>query len=630
MKHQSRRERRNTREKEVEEEKMPTFWFALKRSLHCKSEPSEVHDPKARGHLETILTRTAGRSGCSRSMANLKDVIHGSKRHLLKPPSCSPRSSWSSKLPSPITHEVVLSNPSCELRRITGSEACHDSTYVATVRSGTTWPGLQHNPSCTPRRCPSFPGDGEVHGSGVSSLSPALPGNGVAAGHHAVPAPRFSHETAAAVACHKCGKKFVKWQILEAHHLSKHAGINARKCFQIDFPCSSYLIELIGLIVSRISFLRIYLDELQIERVLKIHNMQRNLAQFEEYRETIKTKAGKLPKKHPRCLADGNEHLRFHGAAIACSLGSNGSSSLCTSERCSVCQIIRHGFSSKKESKGRIGVFTTSTCGRALESIETREDDPSVKKALLVCRVIAGRVHKPLDDYQELVGRSAFDSIAGKIGIYGRNIEELYLLNPSALLPCFVVIWLLLVHLSPVLRYRHGRCGTHHETAFGSRYDAGGTVLGDNYDTRRTRKPEPSPSAHGRGPLPRQSLSDSDALGRTVGMESKRSKAKKYSRERSITVESPSHGDSTTRQVTLDAFRVSRGGRGRVPARSNESWGHVTRRAESRGRGGSKPKGRAIWIGRRVIVAAALGLGNVDLSIGDAVKLYGRSPCAGI
>lgn len=177
----------------------------------------------------------------------------------------------------------------------------------------------------------------------------------------------------------------------------------------------------------------------RIERVLKVHNMQKTLALFEEYRETVKMKASKLPKKHPRCLADGNELLRFHGTTIACSLGTNGSSGLCASEKCSVCQIIRHGFSGNEETKGGIGVFTTSTSGRALESIETDEDDTSVKKALLVCRVIAGRVHKPLDNYQELVGQCAFDSLAGKVGLYA-NIEELYLLNPKALLPCFVVI----------------------------------------------------------------------------------------------------------------------------------------------------------------------------------------------
>lgn len=181
----------------------------------------------------------------------------------------------------------------------------------------------------------------------------------------------------------------------------------------------------------------------RIDRILKIHNTQRTLARFEEYRELVKMKTSKLPKKHPRCLADGNELLRFHGATIACSLGTHGSSSLCTSEKCSVCKIIRHGFpcsSGKEERRARIGVLTTSTSARALQSIEIKEYDSCVSKALLVCRVIAGRVHKPLDNYQELVGQRAFDSMAGKVGPYA-NIEELYLLNSRALLPCFVVIF---------------------------------------------------------------------------------------------------------------------------------------------------------------------------------------------
>lgn len=37
-----------------------------------------------------------------------------------------------------------------------------------------------------------------------------------------------------------------------------------------------------------------------IERILKVHNMQKILAQIEEYREMVKIKASKLPKKHPR------------------------------------------------------------------------------------------------------------------------------------------------------------------------------------------------------------------------------------------------------------------------------------------------------------------------------------------
>lgn len=217
-------------------------------------------------------------------------------------------------------------------------------------------------------------------------------------------------------------------------------------------------------IICRTSLLKSESSCVRIDRVFKVHNTQRTLSRFEEYREAVKLKASKLPKKHPRCLADGNELLRFHGATISCALGSGGggsssttSSSLCASDRCAVCRIIRHGFSARREGKAGVGVFTTSTSGRAFESIEAPppssaggaggdevgDNNPAAaaapRKALLVCRVIAGRVHKPLENLREFAGQTGFDSLAGKVGPYS-NIEELYLLNPRALLPCFVVI----------------------------------------------------------------------------------------------------------------------------------------------------------------------------------------------
>ncbi|KAH0451581.1 hypothetical protein IEQ34_018880 [Dendrobium chrysotoxum] len=100
--------------------------------------------------------------------------------------------------------------------------------------------------------------------------------------------------------------------------------------------------------------------------IFKVHNTQKTLARFEEHREMIKNKVSKIPKKHPCCLAGGNELLRFHGTTIACNIGINSSSSLCISEKCRVCQIIRHGFSAK-ELKGGIGVFITSTSARAID-----------------------------------------------------------------------------------------------------------------------------------------------------------------------------------------------------------------------------------------------------------------------
>ncbi|XP_037406933.1 uncharacterized protein LOC119269240 isoform X2 [Triticum dicoccoides] len=452
----------------------PTVWFALKKSLQCRSQSSEVHVPKpkasatsgAGGGLSSIVTKRAARSGCSRSIANLRDVIHGSKRHPGQPPSCSPRSIGSSEFLNPIAHEVVLStNSRCELK-ITGfggglgaagggGGPAHDaegggegggvvSSFVGTLRPGTPGPGwshgLQYSGSCRA---------GSMRCTPPRSPNPLLDRDGAAA--TTATAHRASCEVDAAktgggkgsggLSCHRCAEQFGKWEALEAHHLSKHAVTEL-----VEGDSSRKIVE----IICRTSLLKSESSCVRIERVFKVHNTQRTLARFEEYREAVKLKASKLAKKHPRCLADGNELLRFHGATLACALGSAGASSLCASDKCAVCRIIRHGFSSssssnsssKKDGKAGVGVFTTSTSGRAFESADEaadQQDDPAARRALLVCRVIAGRVHKPLENVREFVGQAGFDSLAGKVGPYA-NIEELYLLNPRALLPCFVVI----------------------------------------------------------------------------------------------------------------------------------------------------------------------------------------------
>nr|GLL22607.1 uncharacterized protein LOC109188241 [Ipomoea trifida] len=419
-----------------EKKNMPAVWFSLKRSLHCKTEPSEVHEPKTKKQLGTILTRKAGRrSGCSRSIANLRDVIHGSKRHLEKPPTCSPRSIGSSDFLNPITHEVILSNSTCELK-ITSFGGLHDGggdgggSFLGTLRPGTPGPGghptmhyfnssYRNPPASPPRRTSALLGEKEMSGFASKPC-------------------RASSETdsngCSVVTCHKCGEQFGKWEALEAHHLSKHAVTEL-----LEGDSSRKIVE----IICRSSWVKSESQCGRIERVLKVHNTQKTLARFEEYREMVKMKASKLPKKHPRCLADGNELLRFYGTTVACCLGMDGCCSLCASDKCCVCRIIRSGFSTKKELKCGVGVFTTSTSGRAFECIEMDGDDlshsQSQRKAMIVCRVIAGRVHRPLENIQEMAGQTGFDSLAGKVGLYS-NIEELYLLNPRALLPCFVVI----------------------------------------------------------------------------------------------------------------------------------------------------------------------------------------------
>ncbi|KAK4804545.1 hypothetical protein SAY86_004362 [Trapa natans] len=457
---------------------MPTVWFALKRSLHCSSEPSEVHDPKTRRHPAAISTsRKWSRSGCSRSIANLKDVIHGSKRHIERPPSCSPRSIGSSEFLNPITHEVILGgNSKCELKITSfsgggGGGGQQDfSLAPGTPMHCFNNPSFRVSSNTTnggggtpPRKSPSVLGlfDREGH---VGNYTPAFLARGLSGrrnGNSGLSLDGDCHGNGVAITCHKCGKQFSKWEAAESHHLSKHAGklhsisfsISRRSsirahpltvCCTIRIPVTE-LVEgdssrKIVEIICKTGWVKSEPNTTRIERVLKVHNMQKTLARFEEYRETVKIKASKLSKKHPRCLADGNELLRFYGTTLSCSLGLNGTSSLCVSEKCCVCRIVRNGFSARKELKDGIGVFTTSTSGRAFESIEIQvEGLQQTRKALIVCRVIAGRVHRPLENIKEIAGQTGFDSLAGKIGLYS-HIEELYLLNPRALLPCFVVI----------------------------------------------------------------------------------------------------------------------------------------------------------------------------------------------
>ncbi|RVW42577.1 hypothetical protein CK203_085383 [Vitis vinifera] len=159
---------------------------------------------------------------------------------------------------------------------------------------------------------------------------------------------------------------------------------------------------------------------------------------FEECRDAVKVRANNNTKKNPRCAADGNELLRFHCTTLTCALGSRGSSSLCGSvPGCGVCTIIRHGFQGKAgEAKG---VRTTDSSGRAHDCLPCTDG----RRAMLVCRVIAGRVKRMADDAppdEDGASAGSYDSVAGYSGIYS-NLEDLFVFNPRAILPCFVVIY---------------------------------------------------------------------------------------------------------------------------------------------------------------------------------------------
>lgn len=151
---------------------------------------------------------------------------------------------------------------------------------------------------------------------------------------------------------------------------------------------------------------------------------------------------GGVKRRDERCIADGNELLRFHSSTFLCELGVNGNSSICNHQYCSVCGIIKSGFSPKLD-----GISTISTSWRAHQSLPEEIEEEfkfmNVKRAMLVCRVVAGRIGCETDtDVDKEDG--GFDSIVGRGGsgaLTKVDEDELLVFNPRAVLPCFVIVY---------------------------------------------------------------------------------------------------------------------------------------------------------------------------------------------
>ncbi|XP_073275920.1 uncharacterized protein [Primulina huaijiensis] len=222
--------------------------------------------------------------------------------------------------------------------------------------------------------------------------------------------------------CSICGEIFQKLAFLEQHQSAKHA--------------VSELVD--GENIVRIIFKMGWPEKerhLTIHRILKIHNSSKILTQFEEYREIMKSKAAAKikPSRDERCIADGNELLRFHCTTFMCELSD---SAICNHPYCCVCGIIRSGFSSKIDG---ISTFPTSWTAHVVipEDIEEEFGFMNVKRAMLVCRVVAGRIGcEPGIVNKEDAG---FDSLVGRGS--GGFEEELLVFNPRAVLPCFVIVY---------------------------------------------------------------------------------------------------------------------------------------------------------------------------------------------
>jgi hypothetical protein len=166
----------------------------------------------------------------------------------------------------------------------------------------------------------------------------------------------------------------------------------------------------------------------KIERILKIENKETAIHEFEEYRNKVKERnapataaahdhhyssynnssssssrdhlagmnmIGKSRKKKTvpvillqqqggggssaaadqRCVADGNELLRFFATSLSCCLGDNGCTNLCSLPDCNVCNIIRWGFVNQR---GK-GIYTTATSGRAHQDFISKQEPDNLQ-----------------------------------------------------------------------------------------------------------------------------------------------------------------------------------------------------------------------------------------------------------
>ncbi|CAA3012675.1 nucleic acid binding [Olea europaea subsp. europaea] len=362
-------------------------WDQIKNILSCKQIPdSKIHDPSSK----SLLTVSKLGNSCN-SICTFRDVVHGNTRVVHRADN-SPEGSSLGKETKKSSH----GNGSSSSRSIYSSNSVKTTCNMGSSR------GMQ-----------------------LRKLS------GCYECHAIVDPTRYPLPRTTICACSECGEVFPKIESMEHHQMVKHA---VSELAQDD--SSRNIVE----IIFKSSWLKKDNPICKIERILKVHNTRRTIQRFEDYRDAVKIRANNNAKKNARCAADGNELLRFYCVTLNCSLGARGSSSLCGFlPGCGVCTIIRHGFQSSKAS----GIRTTASSGRAHDCLDCKDG----RRAMLVCRVIAGRVKHATDvvmieeeDGVDLSNGSSYDSVASCGNIYS-NLEELYVFNPRAILPCFVVIY---------------------------------------------------------------------------------------------------------------------------------------------------------------------------------------------
>lgn len=141
--------------------------------------------------------------------------------------------------------------------------------------------------------------------------------------------------------CISCGEVFSKVHLLDLHQAMKHY-LSELSLLEADS----------GLNVVCIVFLSCWKGSCtpMVCSVLKFHHNPMTLAHFEEYQDMMRSRASRscgavANTMDERCIADGNERLRFYCSTMLCSLSTCG---VCGSPYCCTCEILLRSFSGKQ------------------------------------------------------------------------------------------------------------------------------------------------------------------------------------------------------------------------------------------------------------------------------------------
>ncbi|OAX41486.1 ADP-ribosylation [Rhizopogon vinicolor AM-OR11-026] len=180
-----------------------------------------------------------------------------------------------------------------------------------------------------------------------------------------------------------------------------------------------------------------------VRRVHKVITSPASIAKYEAYRAAVEARGNFAASGR----SAGNENRRWHGTTRECNLGDNGNGTLCSSQTCSLCCIIRTSYNlnlfGKKTGWGRFGhgIYTSSTSSKSNDY--SSNVNPSGLKAMLLNKVVVGKGYKMTQDNTSLTAPpSGYDSVLAEVVNGGSlNYDELVCYTNDAIRPSYLVMY---------------------------------------------------------------------------------------------------------------------------------------------------------------------------------------------